>query len=117
AVLGGTLQIVGRKMIGPDLGGQEHLVAPRAGGAQPLTYLALILVNLRRIDMTVAKLERLLHDPGAGSAAELPGAEPDRWNFRAISLDELHGGNSVATRAPIPKFASYWATSDANFGI
>ena len=77
-------------MIGPDLGGHEHLAAFDAGGAHALADLALVLINLRGIDVTIAESQCLLDDAGTSAATQLPGAEPDRRDFCTVGLDILH---------------------------
>ena len=77
-------------MGGPDLGGDEDLVALDAGGAQALADLALVLVDLRGVDVAIAEPQRLLDQPRAGASAQFPGAEPDRRDSGAIGLDEVH---------------------------
>src|SRR5258708_6649061 len=79
----------------PDFGGHEHFVAPDSGGPDSVAHLALVLVNLRGVDVAIAKLERLLHQACAGSSAQLPRAKPDRRDFCAASLNELHHGLST----------------------
>jgi hypothetical protein len=78
-------------MIGPHLCGDEHVLASDAGRTHALADLALILINLGRIDMAIPDFERLLDDAGAGASAQLPRAEPDRWDFCAVGLDKQHG--------------------------
>ena len=90
ALLGRSLEIVGREMRGPDLGGEEYLVALHAGGAQALADLALVLVDLRGVDVAIAEPQRLLDDARAGASAQFPGAQPDRRDFCAVGLDEVH---------------------------
>ena len=55
AFLGGSFEIVRREMGGPDLGGDEHVVAPDAGGAQSLADLAFVLIDLRGVDVAIAE--------------------------------------------------------------
>src|SRR5258708_36531804 len=78
----------------PDFGAHEHFVAPDSGGPDSVAHLALVLVNLRGVDVAIAKLERLLHQACAGSSEQLPRAKPDRRDFCAASLNELHHGLS-----------------------
>src|ERR1700730_2071938 len=92
-------------MRGPDLGGHEHIIALDAGGAHAVADFALVLVDLRGVDVSIAKLERLLDQPCAGAAAQLPGAEPDRRDFCAVGFDELglewHEWALAFDRAPL----------------
>jgi hypothetical protein len=89
ALLDRSLEIVRREMIGPDFRGDKDLVALDAGSPQALTDLALVLIDLRGIDMAVTEPDRLLDQARAGPPAQLPGAEPDRGNFGAMGFDEL----------------------------
>src|SRR5471030_1579570 len=77
-------------MGGPDLGGDEHLVAADPRGAQAFADLAFVLIDLRGVDVAIAELERLLDQARAGSPAQLPGTEPDRGDFGAVGFNELH---------------------------
>src|ERR1700761_4173386 len=91
-------------MRGPDFRRHEHVVAPDARGAQPVTNLALVLIDLRGIDVAIAEPQRLLDQSRTGASAQLPGAQPDRGNDGAVGLDEqLHGwipgGSSPLCRA------------------
>ena len=81
ALLGRAFEVVRGEMIGPDFCGDEHLVARHAGGAQPLADLALVLVDLRGVEVAIAEPQRLLDQPRADASAQLPGAEPDRGNL------------------------------------
>ena len=90
AVLGGPFELARRKMRGPDLGGDEHLLALDARGAQPLADFALVVVHLRGIDVAVAEPQRLLDQPCAGAPAQVPGAETDQRDARAMGFDHLH---------------------------
>ena len=92
ALLGGALEIVRREMVGPDFGGHEHFVALYPRGAQALADLALVLIDLRGVDVALAEPDRLLDQARASSPTQLPGAEPDGWDFSAVGLDVLHGG-------------------------
>ena len=74
ALLGGTLEVVRREMGGPDLGRHEYLVAPDPRGAQALADLALVLIDLRGVDVAITEPQRLLDQTRAGSPAQLPGA-------------------------------------------
>jgi len=55
ALLGGSLEIVRLEVGGPDLGGEEYLVAFHAGSAHALAHLALVVVGLRGVDVAVAE--------------------------------------------------------------
>ena len=55
ALLGGTLEVVRREMGGPDLGRHEYLVASDPRGAQTLADLALVLIDLRGVDVAIAE--------------------------------------------------------------
>ncbi len=90
AVLGRSQQIVGCEMVGPDLGGYEHIAALDAGRAHAVADFTLILVNLRRIDMTIAEPNCLLDDARAGAAAQFPSPQAYRWDVGAIRLDGQH---------------------------
>ena len=86
----------------PDLGGEEDVVARHAGGAHALTDLALIVVHLRGVDMPVSEPQRLLDEPGASAATQLPGAKPDCRNARTTGLDHLHDDLHDPFRAITP---------------
>src|SRR6266851_1947361 len=94
ALPGRSLEIIRREMGGPDLGRDEHIVASHSRSAQALANLAFVLIDLRGVDVAIAEPQRLLDQTCAGSPPQLPGAEPDRGNFGAVGLDELHFGNS-----------------------
>ena len=57
--LGRPLEIMGREMRGPDLGGDEHLDRASRRGAQALADLAFVLVDLRGVDVAIAEPQRL----------------------------------------------------------
>src|SRR6516165_8761997 len=84
----------------PHLGGDEHVAAPEARGAQRLADLALVVVHLGGVDVAVAEAERLLDRARAGAPAQVPGAEPDRGNLRTVRLDVHHGAILPVTTAP-----------------
>lgn len=69
AFLGRTLQIVGSEMRGPDLGGEEDLIALHARGTQALADLAFVLVHLRGVDVAIAEPDRLLDEPRTDASA------------------------------------------------
>ena len=76
-------------MAGPDFCGDKDLVAPDTGGAQALADLALVLVDLRGVDVAIAQPQRLLDDPSAGAAAQSHVPSPIAESG-AIGLDEMH---------------------------
>ena len=82
-------------MVGPDFRGEEDVVAAHAGGAQAVADFALIVVDLRGIDVAIAEPQRLLDHAGGRPPAQLPGAEPDRRYPCAIGLDEQHEESSL----------------------
>ncbi len=84
---GRSLEIARCEMTGPDFRGNEHLVAPDAGGVEPLPDLTLVFVKLRGIEVPVAEPQCLLDDAGAGPAAQLPGAETEQRNTSALGFD------------------------------
>ena len=95
----------------PDFGGDEHLVALDAGGAQPLAHLAFVVVQLGGVDVAVAEPQRLLDDPRAGTPAQLPGAETDQRDAGAVRFDDgaatditthLRSASLVATGSIVP---------------
>jgi hypothetical protein len=51
--------------------------------------------------MAVAEFQRLLDDPRAGAATQLPGAKPDRRDLCAVSLDELNELNTLTDRTAL----------------
>ena len=79
----------------PDFGGEEKVVASDAGGAHPLAHFALVVVHFRGIDMPVAEPQRLLDQPRAGAAAQIPGAEPEQRNPGALGLDRGYGSEPI----------------------
>src|SRR5262245_27294902 len=95
ALLGGLLERACAQVRLPHLRGDEDLVALDAGGAQALADLALVVVHRGGIDVAVAEPQRLLDHARADAAAQVPGAEPDERNARAVCLNHLHG------RAPL----------------
>src|SRR6266436_5765209 len=90
ALLGRSLEIIRRKMGGPDLGRDEHIVASHSRSAQALANLAFVLIDLRGVDVAIAEPQRLLDQTRAASPPQLPGAAPDRGHFGAVGFDELH---------------------------
>src|SRR6516165_4219758 len=74
-------------MILPHLGGDEDVLAFDAGRAQPLPDFALIAIHLGGVDMAIAKPQRLLDDTRTRPPAQVPRAETDRGNARAVRLD------------------------------
>ena len=86
-----ALELARGEMARPDFGGDEHVVALDARGAQAFADLALVVVHLRGVDVAIAEPQRLLDDAGAGAAAQFPGAEPEQRNPRAIGLDARYG--------------------------
>jgi hypothetical protein len=42
-------------MRGPDLGGHEHVIALDAGSANAVADFALVLIDLRGVDMAIAE--------------------------------------------------------------
>src|SRR5581483_8628123 len=91
ALLGRALQVMRSEMIGPDLGGEEDVVALHAGCTHPVPDLALVLIDLRGVEMAIAEFQRLLHKARTGASAQLPGAKSDCGDFGAIGLDDMHG--------------------------
>jgi hypothetical protein len=90
AFLGGPLEFARRQVVLPDLGGDEDVVAPDPAGAQTFPDLALIAVHLGGVDVAVSEPQRLLDHPRAQPPAQIPGAETDRRNPRAVRLDIRH---------------------------
>ncbi len=71
ALLGGSLEIVGREMRRLN---HEYLVAPDLGGAQALADLALVFVDLCGVDVAISAPQCLLDETRTGAPAQLPGA-------------------------------------------
>ena len=92
-------------MARPDFRGHEHVVALDTGSAQALAYFALIFIELRRVDVPIAKPQRLLDHTRAFPAAQFPCAEAEKRDTRAFSLDngarvDFAHGPSYPTSAP-----------------
>ena len=85
AFLGGPLEFARRQVVLPDLGGDEDVVAPDPAGAQTLPDLALIAIHLGGVDVAVSEPPRLLDPPGAEPTAQIPGAETDHRDARAVT--------------------------------
>src|SRR5215468_1920531 len=98
ARLRGTLEVAGGKVRRPHLRGDEHLLAFYAGGAQSLPHLAFVVVKLGGVDVAVAAPQRLFDDTHAGAPAQLPGAEADEGNARAVRFD--HARRNGCHRSP-----------------
>jgi hypothetical protein len=77
----------------PYLRGDEHLVAGNAGRAHAFADLALVVVHLRGVDVAVAKAQRLLDQAGAAATTQVPGAETDHRDARAMGFDDLALGS------------------------
>ena len=100
ALFDGALQIARRKLGVRDLGRDEDLLALHARGVQPLSDLLLIAVDQRAVEVPIAELQRLLGDARPDAPIELPGAEPQHRNFRAIGFHSLHDALTRPTSAP-----------------
>src|SRR5947208_8690834 len=81
---------MGRKMRGPDLGGEEDLIALDARKAQAFADLAFVVVHLCRVDMAIAEPQCLFDEARTGASTQFPGAQPDRRNSCAIGFDKQH---------------------------
>ncbi len=95
--LGRAQEIVGREMRRPDFGRHEDVGTAGTGGANALSHLALILIDLRGINVAITEAKRLFNEPCTGSPAQLPGTESDSRNARAARFNDFHnmscGGN------------------------
>ena len=98
AFLGRALEIGRGEMGRPHLGGDEHVLAPDAGRAQPLAHLALVVVDLGRVDMPIAEPQRLLDEAGTDATFQLPRSEPDGRDTRSMGLDDGHRALSAVIR-------------------
>ena len=87
AVARRAFELARGEMRRPDFRGHEHLLAPDAGGVQPLAHLAFVIVHLGGVDVTVAEAQRLLDDPRTCASPQLPGAQPDERNTGALRFD------------------------------
>jgi hypothetical protein len=58
--------------VGGELGGDEHLIARRAGLAQRASHALLVAVGLGRVDMAISQVEGLAH----GVHADRPVGHP-----------------------------------------
>jgi hypothetical protein len=94
AALGGTLELEGREMRWPYLGGDKDIGPPDARRPERLAHLALVVVHFRGVNMAVSKPQRLLDDPRAQASAQLPGAQTHERNVRALCVHDLHHGSS-----------------------
>src|SRR5262249_46491130 len=88
----GPLELPRRQIALPHLRGDEDVLALDAGAAYGLTDLAFVLVHRRGVDVAIAEAQSLLHDAGAGAAAQLPRSEPQRGDTCTFGLDVLHCG-------------------------
>ena len=68
----------------------KTLLRRDAGRAQPFADFALVAVHFRRVDMAITEPQRLLDHPGAGAAAQIPGAEADRRNAGAARYHDRY---------------------------
>ena len=82
---------MGCEIRGAHLRGQEHVVAPDAGGTQAFADLTLVLINLGGVDVAIAELDGLLDDAGAGATAQLPRPQSAGTDDGAVGLDRLNG--------------------------
>jgi hypothetical protein len=94
ALIEGGLEIVGGKLITPNLGGHENILALDAGGTQPPTQsfpnLALVAIALGGIDMAITDTKRGLDRFDADRFHQRHGSEADRGDLCAVSFDEIH---------------------------
>ena len=88
AVLDGFLQRPVLDKLGPDLGGDEYLLAAHTRRPDALSHCGFIVIALRRIDMAKASLQSLGDNLRALLPAQFPGAAPQFWNTRSV------GGNN-----------------------
>jgi len=74
-------------MVLPHLGGDEHVLARNREGAQAFAHLALVAVHFRGVEVAIAEPQRLLHHLLASAPAQVPGAETDGRDARAVGFD------------------------------
>src|SRR5262249_28338454 len=71
----------------------------------PLTAFGFVVVKLGGIDVTVAEPQRLLDHTRARPPAQLPGAQPDERDARAMCLEDMrrncHQHLEVISFAPV----------------
>ena len=89
-VLGCTPQVVGRVLLAPDLRGEEELLARDPAGGEPAPDLTFVAVGARGVDVPVADRERVLDRLLALGPLDLPGAEAELGNGRALDLEGAH---------------------------
>src|SRR5579864_6641505 len=82
---GGGAQVTGR-----HLGREKNVLAGDAAVADRAPDLGFIAVDLRRIDMAIAELERLARRRVGARARHRPGAEAERRDLDAFYVDVLH---------------------------
>jgi hypothetical protein len=83
-----ALEIAGGEILGPHLGGDEHLVARHAARPEAGADRLLVVVHRGGVDVAIARFERRADRLGALLAGEPPRAEADGGNGGAIRLDE-----------------------------
>ena len=62
----------------PDLGGDEDVPARNSGIAEAFPDRRLVAIALGRVDVAIARLDRLCNQAATLGALERPGSEPDR---------------------------------------
>src|ERR1700728_4097514 len=102
----GPIEFARRKMRGPNLRGDEDIAALHARCTQPLADLAFIVVHLGRVDVAIAKPQRLLDCASTDTSAQIPCAKTQdrdartlRFNNGDVGDDRVHTPTSETRRA------------------
>src|SRR6185437_3443210 len=94
----------------PEFGCDEHVLARRAGVDEPEADAGLVAVDRRRIEMTVAGLQRRGDDVGGAGGRRLPEAEAELRDDAAVVEGDLHRG--VLCEAFVPLVVKGFTTKD-----
>ncbi|MCY1446108.1 hypothetical protein D9M71_626540 [compost metagenome] len=95
-------QLVGREVVGPDLGGDKQLVARHAAFGDGLADLCFVAVDLRGVDGPVAQFERGAHRINHHLAFEAESTEAQcRYAHVWSPCVERHAGRAVSNPWPL----------------
>ena len=101
-LLGRAAGDVRRVLLARDLGREEELLSRHAGRGQPAPDLLLVAVGARGVDVPVADRERVLDCLLALGPLDLPGAEAELGDGRALDLEGAHGCVDRGHPGPVP---------------